>query len=91
MIREINIKTGKTYPIKSIIEELKKHTDIKLGHIYVLNKHEYRLGMAELEELQKRINKAEIEDTVVYDLYGKKKYNPSDVTILSIINPYFEI
>lgn len=88
MIREIDIKIGKTYPIKYLIEELKKHTDIKLGHIYVLNKHEYRLGLAELEELQKRIIKAERDNIGSYDLSGKRKANVSDVTLLSIIDPY---
>lgn len=88
MIREINIKVGKTYPIKHIIEELRQHPDIKLGHIYVLNKHEYRLGIAELEELQKRINKAERENLAVYDIYGKRKISPSDIAILGLIDPY---
>lgn len=88
MIRELDIKTGKTYSIKHLIEELKEHTDIKLGHIYVLNKHEYRLGIAELEELQKRINKAEREDTATYDLSGKRRASASDITVLGIIDPY---
>lgn len=88
MIRELDIKTGKTYSIKYLIEQLKKHPDIKLGHIFVLNKHEYHLGLAELDELQKKISKAERENTVVFDLFGKKKINASDVAVISIIDPY---
>ena len=88
MIRELNIKVGKTYSINHLIEELKQHPDIKLGHIYVLNKHEYRSGIEELEELKKRINKAERENVVVYDLNGRRKISPSDITVLGIIDPY---
>ncbi len=88
MIKEINIKVGKTYPIKYIIEELKKNPDIKLGHVYTLNKHEYRLGIAELEELQKRMIKAEKENTSVHDISGKKKISPYEIHVLGIIDPY---
>lgn len=90
MIKGIGIKVGRTYPIKFIIEELKKYPDIKLGHIYVLNKHEYRLGIPELEELQKRINKAEKEDSGIYDVSGKRKISAYDITILNILDPYLK-
>lgn len=88
MINEIDIKVGKTYPIKRVIEELRKHPDIKLGHIFVLNKHEYRLGVDELEELQKRIANSEKIGMATYDISGKKRINPSDIYILGMIDPY---
>jgi hypothetical protein len=59
MINEIDIKVGKTYPIKYVIEELKKHPDIRIGHILALNRHQYHLGVEELEALQNVIAKAE--------------------------------
>ena len=88
MIKEINIKVGKIYSIKYIIEEMKKYPDIKLGHIFALNKHLYHLGIEKLEELQKVIKKAEKDNMAVYDLYGRRRIEPSDITILGIIDPY---
>lgn len=89
MINEIDIKVGKTYPIKYIIEELKKYPDIRIGHILALNRHQYHLGVEELEALQSDISKAEKEEgMLVYDISGKKRINASDITVLSIIDPY---
>lgn len=89
MVNEIDIKVGKTYPIKHIIEELKKHPDIRIGHILALNRHQYHLGVEELEALQDDINKAEKEgEVLVYDIAGKKRIDASDIAVLSIIDPY---
>ncbi len=88
MKRELDIKVGKTYDIKHLIEELKEHPDIMLGHVYALNKHEYRLGLSDLEKLQKIIKKAEIDGVVVFDVYGKKKIDVSDIYILNILDPF---
>ena len=90
MTNEIDIKVGKTYPIKHLIEELKKYPDIKLGHIFVLNAHEYRLGVAELDALQKRIEKAEREHSEIYDISGKRRINPFEITVLDIMDPYLK-
>jgi hypothetical protein len=89
MLNEIEIKVGKTYPIKLVIEELRKHPDIRIGHILGLNRHQYHLGIEELEVLQKEISEAEKKGEVfVYDISGKKRINASDIAILSIIDPY---
>lgn len=90
MTNEIDIKVGKTYPIKHLIEELKKYPDIKLGHIFVLNAHEYRLGVAELDTLQKRIENAERNRAEIYDIAGKRRINPFEITILDIMDPYLK-
>lgn len=88
MINEIDLKVGKTYPIKRVIEELKKYPEIKLGHIFVLNRHEWHLGVPELEELQKKIDHAEKVSVAAYDISGRKRIEPSDISILSMIDPY---
>jgi hypothetical protein len=89
MVNEIDIKAGKTYPIKYVIEELKKHPDIRIGHILALNRHQYHLGVEELEALQNDVYKAEKEgEVLVYDISGKKRINAYDITVLSIIDPY---
>lgn len=89
MVNEIDIKVGKTYPIKYIIEELKKYPDIRIGHILALNRHQYHLGVEELEALQGDIAKAEKDgEVLVYDISGKKRINAYDITVLSIIDPY---
>lgn len=88
MKRQLDIKVGKTYNIKHLIEELKEHPDIMLGHVFYLNKHEYRLGLSDLEKLQNIINKAERDGIIAYDLYGKRKIDTSDIYILNIIDPF---
>jgi len=88
MKRELDIKVGKTYNIKHLIEELKEHPDIMLGHVYALNKHEYRLGFSDLEKLQKMIKKADIDGVVAYDLFGKRKVDTSDIYVLNILDPF---
>jgi hypothetical protein len=89
MVNEINVKVGKTYPIKYVIEELKKHPDIRIGHILALNRHQYHLGVDELEALRDDINKAEkTGEVLVYDISGKKRIDASDIAVLSIIDPY---
>lgn len=90
MVEEINIKVGKIYRIGHVIEELKKHPDIRLGHIFVSNRHEYHIGLDELYVLQKKIKKTEREGSIteVYDISGKRRIDPYDITILSIIDPY---
>lgn len=89
MVNEIDIKVGKTYPIKYVIEELKKHPDIRIGHILALNRHQYHLGIDELEALQRDIDKAGKDgEVLVYDISGRKRINASDITVLSIIDPY---
>lgn len=89
MVNEIDVKIGKTYPIKYVIDELKKHPDIRIGHILALNRHQYHLGVEELEALQSDIDKAGKEgEVLVYDISGRKRISPSDITILSIIDPY---
>lgn len=89
MVNEIDIKVGKTYPIKYIIEELKKYPDIRIGHILALNKHQYHLGVEELMALQNDIIEAEKDgEVLIYDISGKRRINASDITVLSIIDPY---
>ncbi len=89
MLNEIDIKVGKTYPIKYIIDELKKHPDIRIGHILALNRHQYHLGVDEFVALQQDIDKAEKDgETLVYDISGKKRINVYDIMVLSIIDPY---
>ncbi len=89
MINDIDIKIGKIYPIKHLIRELREHPDISLGHILALNKHEYHLGVAELELLQKKLIRAEKDGNIAaYDMSGKKKIETTDIVVLSIIDPY---
>lgn len=90
MVNEIGIKVGKTYSIKYIIEELKRHPDIRIGHILALNRHQYHLGVEEFEALRNEIRDEEKKDAglLVYDISGKKRIDASDITILSIIDPY---
>ncbi len=89
MIDDIDIKVGRTYPIKHVIEELKRHPDIRLGHILALNRHEYHSGVVELEALQKRMDRAEIGgEEIVYDMSGKKRIGTHDIVVLSIMDPY---
>ncbi len=89
MVDNIDIKVGKIYPIKYLIRELRDHPDIRLGHILALNKHEYHLGVVELEALQKKLIRAEREgDIAAYDMTGKRKIGITDTVVLSIIDPY---
>lgn len=88
MIEELNIKVGKTYRIKHLIEELKKHPDITLGHIFALNEHLYYQNASKLKELYEKMIRADRGGTISYDVYGKNKVNIYDVYVLGIMDPY---
>ncbi len=87
-MHEIDIKVGKTYPIKRLKEELEKHPDIKLGHIFALNTHQYHLGLRELDALEKMMIEKEKKEEIIYDMSGKKRIDASSVIVLDIMDPY---
>ena len=88
MKNEADIKVGKTYPIKHLKEELKKHPDIRLGHIFSLNDHQYHLGLQELEALEKMMIEKERKGIIIYDMSGRNRIDATSVIVLSIMDPY---
>ncbi len=83
----IELQIGKSYPISYVIEELEKVPDIQLGHIVVTHEHLYNVNKLKLEEIAKKIQKIISEEEKEYEKKGKK-LPTSDVTILSIMDPF---
>jgi len=81
---------GKPYDIDYVIQELRKAPDIRLGHIVIAmtHEHKYHVTLPQLEEISKKIKKKIAEGGKEYERIGKKFVPLTDITILSIIDPY---
>jgi hypothetical protein len=84
----IKLEIGKSYPIDYVIRQLDEFPEVQLGHIVLMHEHFYHVKKSKLEEQSKKIKRLIEEGGKEYEKRGKKFVPTSDVTILSIINPY---
>lgn len=87
---DLKLEIGKPYNIDYVIKELEKAPEVQLGHIvvHVLHEHVYHVNRLKLEGISKKIKKIIAERGKEYERIGKKFIPVSDITILSIIDPY---
>lgn len=84
----IKLEIGRSYPIDFVIKQLEQFPEVQLGHIVVMREHLYHVKKSRLEEEAKKIKKMVAEGGKEYEKRGKKFVPTSDVTILSIVDPY---
>lgn len=87
---DVKLEIGKPYNIDYVIKELEKAPEVQLGHIvvHVLHEHVYHVNRLKLEGISKKIKKIIAERGKEYERIGKKFIPVSDITILSIMDPY---
>ncbi len=84
----IKLEIGKSYPMEYVIKQLEQFPEVQLGHIVVMHEHLYHVNRLRLDEEAKKIKKMVAEGGREYEKRGKKFVPTSDVTILSIVDPY---
>lgn len=87
-LNNIKLEIGKSYPIDFVIKQMELFPEVQLGHIVVMHEHLYHVKKSRLEEEAKKIKKMIAEGGKEYEKRGKKFVPTSDVTILSIVDPY---
>ncbi len=87
-LNSIKLEIGKSYPIEYVIKQLEQFPEVQLGHIVVMHEHLYHVNRLRLDEEAKKIKKMIAEGGKEYEKRGKKFVPTSDVTILSIVDPY---
>jgi len=87
---DLRLEIGKSYNIDYVIQELQKAPEIQLGHIVVAmtKEHKYHVNKLQLEELSKKIKATIVKGGKEYEKIGKKFVPLTDITILSIVDPY---
>jgi len=87
---DLKLEIGKSYNIDYVIQELRKAPEIQLGHIVVAmtKEHKYHVNKLQLEELSKKIKATIVKGGKEYEKIGKKFVPLTDITILSIVDPY---
>lgn len=87
---DIRLEIGRSYNIDYVIQELQKAPEIQLGHIVVAmtKEHKYHVNKLQLEELSKKIKATISKGGKEYEKIGKKFIPLTDITILSIVDPY---
>ena len=87
----IQLDIKMTYSIEHVISELKRFPETKLGHIVMNREHLYKIGVKELEEIEKKIKLKESRGENVYVKIGDEYRKISDITILTIeLMPFYE-
>ena len=87
----IQLKTKNTYSIEHVISELKRFPETKLGHVVMNREHLYKIGVKELEEIQKKIKTKEAQGKDIYVRVDDEYRKISDITILTIeFMPFYE-
>ena len=91
-LNDLKLEIGKSYNIDYVIQELQKASDVQLGHIVVdmTREHKYHVNKAQLEDLSKKIKATIAEGGKEYEKIGKKFVPLTDITILSIVDPYIK-
>lgn len=89
-LNDLKLEIGKSYNIDYVIQELQKAPDVQLGHIVVdmTREHKYHVSRLQLEELSKKIKATIAEGGKEYEKIGKKFVPLTDITVLSIVDPY---
>lgn len=89
-LNDIKLEIGKSYNIDYVIRELEKTPEVQLGHIIVAmtREHKYHVNKLQLEELARNMKRKIDEGGKEYEKVGKKFVPLTDITILSIIDPY---
>lgn len=87
---DVKLETGKSYNIDYVIQELEKAPDIQLGHIVVVmtREHKYHVSKLQLEDIAKKIKRKIVEGGKEYEKVGKRFVPLTDITILSITDPF---
>lgn len=87
---DLRLEIGKSYNIDYVIKELEKAPEVQLGHIVIsmTHEHKYHINKLQLEELSKKIKTAIAKGGKEYEKVGKKFVPLTEITILSIIDPY---
>ena len=87
----IQLEIKNTYSIEHVISELKRFPETKLGHVVMNREHLYKIGVKELEEIQKKIKTKEAQGKDVYVRVDDEYRKISDITILTIeLMPFYE-
>lgn len=89
-LEDLKLNIGKSYNIDYVIKELEKAPEVQLGHIVLAmtHEHKYHVNKLQLEELSKEIKDKIAKGGKEYEKIGRKFVPLTDITILSIIDPY---
>ena len=89
-LEDTKLEIGKSYNIDYVIQELQKAPDMQLGHIVIdmTREHKYHVSILQLKDLSKKIKETIAEGGKEYEKIGKKFVPLTDITILSVVDPY---